>query len=53
MVDIVTERASSVVKNRDIGIDEDNLIYEMIAHPAGTLTKGWYYKKGVLLGYGE
>lgn len=50
-IDIVTERASSEVKNRDIGIDEEHLVYEMVIHPAGTLTKGWYYKKGILLNY--
>ena len=52
-VDIVGERESSVVKNRDIGYDEDDLIYELIFHPAGTVTKGWYYKKGIVMGYGK
>lgn len=50
-VDIVTERASSEVKSRKIGVCEDDLVYEMIFHPTGTLTKGWYYKKDVLLNY--
>lgn len=52
-IDIVTERASSEVKNKDLGVDESNLVYEMVFHPAGTLTKGWYYKSGVLLNYEE